>query len=121
MINMSSEAQNIFFGTLANPNRLKIIGALRKKDCNVTQIIGKTGLEQTCVSHCLARLERCGFVTARRKGKYKLYRLNKTTIEPLMGLIEKHIQTYCIHLAKGRMDNNSVQVCANCAKKERKI
>ncbi len=92
------EAYGVFFETLANQNRLRIINALRQGERNVTQIVAKTGLEQTCVSHCLTRLERCGFVSARRDGKYRVYALNEATILPLMKLIDSHTRAYCIHL-----------------------
>jgi len=101
MIDKSYEAYGVFFETLANQNRLRIINALRKGEKNVTAIVRKTGLEQTCVSHCLARLERCGFVSSARKGKFKVYSLNTKTISPLMQLIDSHTRTYCIHLIGG--------------------
>jgi DNA-binding transcriptional ArsR family regulator len=104
MIDKSYEAYEVFFETLANQNRLRIINALRAGERNVTEIVKKTGLEQTCVSHCLARLERCGFVSAKRQGKYKVYGLNKETIEPLMRLIDNHTRKYCIHLIGGAVD-----------------
>jgi len=94
----SYEAYGIFFETLANQNRLHIINALRGGEKNVSEIIAKTALEQTCVSHCLARLERCGFVTQRRHGKFKVYALNLDTIAPLMRIIDKHTNAYCSHL-----------------------
>jgi len=94
----SYEAYGVFFETLANQNRLRIINALRDRDRCVTEIITATGLEQSCVSHCLKRLERCGFVTPRREGKQRVYTLNTKTIAPLMRLIDGHTQTYCIHL-----------------------
>jgi DNA-binding transcriptional ArsR family regulator len=92
------EAYAVFFETLANQNRLRIINSLRTGPKNVTQVIETTGLEQTCVSHCLKRLENCGFVTVKRDGKFRVYTLNTRTIGPLMRLIDTHTQTYCIHL-----------------------
>ncbi len=97
----SYEAYSIFFETLANQNRLRIINSLRHGKKNVTEILEETSLEQTCVSHCLKRLERCGFVSVERNGKYRIYSLNKSTIEPLMQLIDAHTSNYCIHLIDG--------------------
>jgi DNA-binding transcriptional ArsR family regulator len=109
MIDKSYEAYGVFFETLANQNRLRIINALRQGEKNVTEIVKRTGLEQTCVSHCLARLERCGFVSAKRQGKYKAYSLNTETIEPLMGLIDSHTRKYCIHLIGGTGDGKNIR------------
>jgi ArsR family transcriptional regulator len=95
------QAYGVFFETLANQNRLKIINSLRSGKKNVTQILEETNLEQTCVSHCLKRLENCGFVNVTRDGKYRIYTLNKNTIEPLMKLIDEHTSNYCIHLIDG--------------------
>jgi ArsR family transcriptional regulator len=100
------QAYEIFFVTLANQNRLHIINALRDGPKNVTRIITATGLEQTCVSHCLKRLENCGFVTVRRDGKFRIYSLNTKTIGPLMQLIDTHTSTYCIHLINGEPHNH---------------
>ncbi|HIH24820.1 TPA: winged helix-turn-helix transcriptional regulator [Candidatus Woesearchaeota archaeon] len=94
-------AYAIFFETLANQNRLHIINSLRAGRKNVSQIIDATGLEQTCVSHCLKRLENCGFVSVERDGKFRIYTLNSKTIEPLMRLIDTHTGAHCIHLIEG--------------------
>lgn len=95
------DAYAIFFETLANQNRLHIINSLRAGPKNVSSIIDATGLEQTCVSHCLKRLENCGFVSVERQGKFRIYTLNSKTIEPLMRLIDAHTGAHCIHLING--------------------
>ena len=102
------DAYVIFFETLANANRLRIINALRTVGKSVSAIIAETGLEQTCVSHCLARLERCGFVKAARDGKFRIYSLNTDTIGKIMPLIDAHTRAYCVHL-----------VCENCTTEQR--
>ncbi len=100
---MINKTYNIFFGTLDNPNRLEIINLLRKGKKNVSEISKELKFNQTTVSHNLKHLERCGFVTVEQKGKYRYYILNKKTIKPLMTLIDKHMNTHCIHLLKGGM------------------
>lgn len=91
-----------FFDTLGNESRISILNALRSGPKNVGQIVEATGLEQTCASHCLRKLERNGFVTVRREGKYRIYALERKTIEPLMALIHAHIRTYRAALLQGR-------------------
>jgi DNA-binding transcriptional ArsR family regulator len=94
------EVYKIFFGTLVSEPRLKIINLLRKSEKNVTEITKAIKLEQTLVSHNLARMKKCGFVICKIKGKYRYYKLNKKTIEPLMNLIDRHISQHCIHILK---------------------
>jgi len=101
------KAYNIFFTSLANPNRLQIINVLRTKERNVSEICEATGFEQTMVSHNLKRLERCGMVTPRQKGKYRYYTLNKKTIGPLMGLIDTHIKHNCCKLLEQNENNTA--------------
>jgi DNA-binding transcriptional ArsR family regulator len=95
MKSKSYELYAVFFETLAAETRLRLINSLRTGPKNVTQLIKETGIEQSCTSHCLKRLEDCGFVTVRREGKFRVYELNHTTIEPLMELVDKHTQMFC--------------------------
>ncbi len=92
------ETYQLFFGSLANPNRLQIINLLRKGKKNVGEICKVTGFEQTMVSHNLKRLETCGMVFSSKLGKYRYYGLNKKTIRPLMRLIDAHMKEYCEHV-----------------------
>ncbi|MEK6844838.1 MAG: transcriptional regulator, partial [Nanoarchaeota archaeon] len=55
-------AYKIFFGTLVSESRLKIINLLRKGRKNVSEIMANLKMDQTAVSHDLARLKKCGFV-----------------------------------------------------------
>ena len=88
----------LFFGTLANEQRLEIINLLRKGHRNVTEVCKELGYNQTTVSHNLSRLKTCNFVFVNKNGKERTYLLNKTTIKPLMELIDKHTNKFCRHL-----------------------
>ena len=90
----------IFFGTLVSEHRLKIINILRKGKKNVSEIMSELSLDQTSVSHNLARLKKCGFVKQKTDGKFRYYTLNEKTIKPLMEIIEKHMSQHCIHILK---------------------
>ena len=94
------DAHKIFFGTLVSEPRLRIINLLRNGKKNVSEIIEELDLDQTEVSHNLARLKRCGFVKSEREGKYRYYKINEETIKPLMEIIEKHMSLYCIHILR---------------------
>ena len=90
----------LFFGTLANEQRLKIINLLRKGPKNVTRICKELNFNQTTVSHNLRRLKACSFVFNKKKGNERIYYLNKATIKPFMDLIDKHTDKFCKHLCK---------------------
>lgn len=98
---MIEKAYKLFFGTLANKNRLKIINLLRKTPKCVSEIAKCLNFNQTTVSHNLKILQRCGFVFAERKGRHRFYKLNKKTIKPLMDLIDSHMHEFCEKLVKG--------------------
>jgi len=93
-------AYKIFFGTLVSESRLKIINFLRNEKKNVSEIMNELNMDQTAVSHDLARLKKCGFVKMEIEGKYRYYFLNEKTIKPLMSLIDEHMSNYCIHILK---------------------
>ncbi|MEK6858490.1 MAG: metalloregulator ArsR/SmtB family transcription factor [Nanoarchaeota archaeon] len=91
------DAYKIFFGTLVSESRLKIINLLQKGKKNVGELAHALSMDQTAVSHDLARLKQCGFVHATREGKFVYYSLNND-IHALMNLIEKHMGKHCIHI-----------------------
>ncbi len=95
------EAYKIFFGTLVSESRLKIINFLRKGSKNVSQIMSGLGMDQTSVSHDLARLKQCGFVNSEIDGKFRDYKLNEDNIKSLMETIERHMAKYCVHILRG--------------------
>lgn len=100
--NMILQAYKLFFGTLTSKYRLQIINLLRESPKTVTKIQEKLNIEQTLLSHNLKRLRHCGFVEVEQKGKYRTYRLNKKTIMPLMKIIDKHMEKFCIKIIGGR-------------------
>ncbi|MEK6889725.1 MAG: metalloregulator ArsR/SmtB family transcription factor [Nanoarchaeota archaeon] len=94
------DSYKIFFGTLNSEPRLRIINFLRKGKKNVSEIMGELTMDQTSVSHNLARLKECGFVNVDISGKFRDYSLNEKTILPLIEIIEKHMSQYCIHILR---------------------
>lgn len=93
---MNDLSYDIFFTTLGNENRLKIVRFLSKNGPrNVTQIASGTKIEQSAVSHNLKRLLACHFVHISRNGKERLYSINSQTIKPLIGLIDRHVNKFC--------------------------
>ncbi len=95
------KAYKLFFGTLANQSRLRILNALRTDAKNVTEICRETGFEQSMVSHNLKMLEYHGMVFREKNGKFRYFRLNRKTILPLLELIDEHMEEYCCKIARG--------------------
>jgi len=95
------QAYKLFFGTLTSEIRLKIINSLRKSPKTVSELQEITKLEQSIVSHNLKRLKKCGFVEVKKNGQYRVYHLNKETIEPIMKTIDNHMHKHCIKIIKG--------------------
>lgn len=92
---MKEKNYHIFFTNLANPLKIKIILCLREKERNVTELISCLKEEQSKVSHALSSLKNCNIVKSKRKGKQIIYYLNKSTIVPILKLIDKHANKYC--------------------------
>jgi DNA-binding transcriptional ArsR family regulator len=99
---MLEDKYDIFFNTLSNRRRLRILEYLMDEEANVSQITSDLDMNQSTVSQNLKRLESCGFVNRRKDGKKRVYSLNEDTIEPLLDLIEEHVDKYCSNL------------CGNC-------
>lgn len=92
---MFCKSYNDFFQTLANPTNQSIIQELLKKPLSVMQIVEKTKLEQSLVSHSLRKMYECKIVTFERKGKQKIYSLNKETIIPILKIVDSHAKEMC--------------------------
>lgn len=92
---MVKSPYKLFFHTLGNKTRLEIIHILHKKPMNVTELTKKLPYKQSTISHNLKLLVSCQFVRVQRKGLYRYYSLNKETIEPLLKIIDKHVNKFC--------------------------
>jgi len=92
---MKCKSYNLFFETISNKLRLNIIELLRKQPMTVGGISKGLKEEQSKISHNLKKLKDCHFVESRRQGKNMLYSLNKTTIIPLLNLVEDHVEKNC--------------------------
>ena len=92
---MKCNTYHIFFKNLANPLKVNIISALKKKGSSVSDLAKELKEEQSKVSHALASLNHCNIVESVQKGKQRIYSLNKKTILPLLKLIDKHKCQHC--------------------------
>ena len=92
---MKKSTYNIFFSTLSNPLRIKIIESLKEKEKNVSELSKELKVEQSKISHALSTLRKCKIVECSPKGKERIYKLNKKTILPILDLIDKHSKKHC--------------------------
>lgn len=97
-----TQPHELFFATLGNEARWRIVHLLQAGPLAATIVARRLHLEQSLISHHLQRLAQCGFVHVERRGTQRIYRLNTTTIQPLVKLMDRHINTYCRHVLAGR-------------------
>ncbi len=91
----TTDACHMFFASLANPTRLAILETLMDSPKNVAQIAHALQQEQSMISHNLKPLMECAFVFSERKGKERIYSVNREIIEPLFHLFAFHENKYC--------------------------
>jgi DNA-binding transcriptional ArsR family regulator len=84
-----------FFSTLANPTRLAILEKLRTTPMNVTELAEALSQEHSMISHNLRSLERCNLISSARRGKEKVYAVNKETVEGIFRVVENHAEKHC--------------------------
>jgi DNA-binding transcriptional ArsR family regulator len=72
-----------FFKSLADANRLKIIGLLAQGEYTVEQLAEILGLRPSTVSHHLTKLSKSGLVSARSESYYNIYRLETSMLESM--------------------------------------
>jgi len=89
------ETYHKFFSNLANPLKVQIIVHLREKEMCVGSLSEELKVEQSKISHALKSLKECNIVKVEKKGKERVYSLNKITVEPMLKLIDEHAKTQC--------------------------
>ena len=92
---MKSNTYHYFFRNLANPIKTDIIAALKEKESSVSELSRKLKIEQSKLSHALASLRSCNLVLVKKKGKERIYSLNKKTILPMLNIIDDHEKEFC--------------------------
>jgi ArsR family transcriptional regulator, lead/cadmium/zinc/bismuth-responsive transcriptional repressor len=83
-----------FLGALTNETRLEIINLLNVKPMNVSEICAALGFEQSRVSHNLKLLECYGFAKSEKHGKWKIYSIDKETVEPMLKLLDNYVSKH---------------------------
>ena len=79
------------YKVLGDPNRLKIVMALRKVEMCVCDLAAFTGLTDSAVSHQMRRLKDLALVKSRREGQIIYYALDDEHVERLLAIGLEHI------------------------------
>jgi DNA-binding transcriptional ArsR family regulator len=73
-----------FFRALADPTRLRLLEFLMDGEHTVTECVEQAGLSQGRISSHLACLSDCGYVQARRQGRFAYYRVTDSRVADLV-------------------------------------
>jgi len=93
---MKCPSYDLFFETIAVKARMEILCLLKDGAMSVSQICESIGQEQSRVSHNLKKLVECHVLEVEQKGKQRIYSVNKDTVIPILDLVEKHVEKYCV-------------------------
>ncbi|MFO0584353.1 MAG: metalloregulator ArsR/SmtB family transcription factor [Anaeromyxobacter sp.] len=91
--------QTRFFETLADPNRLRIVEALRAGEHSVTDLVARVDIHQSGVSRHLRILHEAGFVQVRPQGPRRMYSLRPEPFQRLEAWIDGYRRLW-----EGRLD-----------------
>ncbi len=78
------ERLSLIFRVLGDPNRLKIVMALKSVEMCVCDLAAFTGLSDSAVSHQLRRLKDLALVKSRRDGQIIYYSLDDGRVADLL-------------------------------------
>lgn len=92
---MNKNPYHDFFSNLSNPLKMEIVLELNKTTKNVSQLSKTLKQEQSKISHALASLKKCKIVEMKQQGKERVYSLNKSTIIPILQIIQHHSIKNC--------------------------
>jgi DNA-binding transcriptional ArsR family regulator len=88
-----------FFAGLADPTRLRIVEALLERPHTVGEIVARLDLRQARVSNALACLKWCGYVEARRAGRYVWYSVTDPRLHDLVAQARAIMADHAGHIA----------------------
>ena len=86
------ERLSLTYKVLGDPNRLKIVMALRSSEMCVCDLAAFTGLSESAVSHQLRRLKDLALVKSRRDGQVIYYTLDDEHVSGLLEVGLEHIR-----------------------------
>ncbi len=95
---LNSELIAKFFHGLSNPTRFKIASALLNSKKNVSQLVEELGIKQSQISNQLVCLKWCGYVSARKEGKFIYYQITDERVRKLIELARQIVADNAEHI-----------------------
>jgi len=86
------ERLSLIYKVLGDPNRLKMVMALRNVEMCVCDLAAFTGLSESAVSHQLRRLKDLALVKSRRDGPIIYYALDDEHVSGLLDVGLEHVK-----------------------------
>ena len=83
---------SLTYKVLGDPNRLKIVMALKNVEMCVCDLAAFTGLSESAVSHQLRRLKDLALVKSRRDGQIIYYALDDAHVSALLEVGLEHVR-----------------------------
>ena len=80
------------FKAMGDPNRLRILWALRNQEMCVCDLAKLIGVTESAISHQLRMLRQLHLVANRREGPVLYYRLDDNHVSELIHLALKHLR-----------------------------
>lgn len=78
------------FSALAEPNRRRLLDAIRESPCTVTMLVEVAGLSQPAVSKHLKCLKEAHLVSVRPEGQKRWYELNPDALREFEAFLEPY-------------------------------
>jgi DNA-binding transcriptional ArsR family regulator len=86
------ERLSLIYKVLGDPNRLKIVMALRNVEMCVCDLAAFTGLSESAVSHQLRRLKDLALVKNHRDGQIVYYSLDDDHVSAMLDVGLEHVR-----------------------------
>ncbi|XVU20861.1 ArsR/SmtB family transcription factor [Actinoplanes sp. CA-054009] len=87
------------FAAIAEPTRRKIVEALRRRECTVSDLVGVLDMSQPAVSKHLRVLREAGVVAVRTRAQQRVYRLDPAPFRALDAWLAPYRGLWTHHLA----------------------
>ena len=86
------------FTALAEPNRRRLLEAIRLEPCTVNMLATRSDLSQPAVSKHLKHLREANLVVVKPDGQKRWYSLNPTPLEEMEEFLEPYRQLFLTRL-----------------------
>ena len=82
------------FNALAEPNRRRLLEAIRQEPCTVNMLVSRSDLSQPAVSKHLKYLREANLVMVKPDGQKRWYALNPIPLEEIEEFLEPYRQLF---------------------------